>query len=98
MSTSASSTTRSSCAPSARPPAAPCVAYSSGWKAANGCSGRASHYETPYDGTKSFYCVSEGSCTGGDVIRCSWTGGHHWLFDNAEANGGLVTFFPPQAS
>ena len=49
-------------------------AYSSGWKKANGCQGSTSHYVTPFDGTKKFWCVSEGACSGGDVIRCSWSG------------------------
>lgn len=60
-------------------------AYSKGWKSANGCSGSASHYETPYDGTSSLYCISEGSCSGGDVVRCSWNGAHTFI----SVNGAL---------
>jgi len=67
--------------------------FSSGWMASNGCSGKVSHYVTPWDGTKKFYCFLEGDCPGGDVVRCAWKGGHNWLFDDATANGGLVTFF-----
>ena len=37
--------------------------------------------------------MSEGACTGGDVVRCAWDGGHTWLFGSARANGGLVTSF-----
>lgn len=67
--------------------------YSTGWKKSNGCSGASSHYPTPFDGQSSFWCVSEGTCSGGDVIRCSWNGGHNWLFNNAKSNGQLVTDF-----
>jgi poly(3-hydroxybutyrate) depolymerase len=67
--------------------------YSTGWKKANGCHGPSSHWPTKYDGQHKFYCVLEGDCPGGDVIRCSWDGGHNWLFNNAAANGGLVTMF-----
>jgi len=68
--------------------------YSSGWMKANGCSGATSHYPTRFDGGKyNFYCVSEGKCSGGDVIRCSWNGGHNWLFNDAKSNGGLVSEF-----
>merc|ERR1719265_2063306 len=67
--------------------------YSKGWKSSNGCTGKAFHYPTQYDGQKKFYCVSEGTCKGGDVVRCSWQGGHNWLFNDAKSNGGLITGF-----
>ena len=67
--------------------------YSSGWKKSNGCSGHARHYPTRFDGNKKFYCVSEGDCSGGDVIRCAWNGGHNWLFNDATSNGALVAEF-----
>jgi len=68
--------------------------YSTGWKKSNGCTGSSFHYPTRFDGGKwDFWCVSEGKCVGGDVIRCSWSGGHNWLFNDAESNGGLVTEF-----
>merc|ERR1719401_482543 len=57
-------------------------AYSKGWKNANGCSGPSRHYPTRYDGIKDLWCVSEGSCVGGDVVRCAYKGGHNWF------NGG----------
>merc|ERR1719410_2502102 len=41
-----------------------------GWKAANECVGESSHYSTVLDGECSLYCVSEGTCSGGDVVRC----------------------------
>jgi len=68
--------------------------YSTGWLKANGCSRKPRHYPTRFDGGKfEMYCVSEGDCSDGDVVRCAWNGGHNWLFNNAEANGGLVTEF-----
>ena len=67
--------------------------YSTGWKKANGCSGASSHYPTQFDGQSDFWCVQEGDCPGGDVIRCSWKGGHNWLFNSAKSNGDLVTDF-----
>lgn len=66
---------------------------SKGWRSSNGCSGSPSHYPTSYDGQYSLYCVSEGSCTGGDVVRCSWNGGHNWYGNNPTSNGGLVSEF-----
>merc|ERR550537_1337031 len=51
--------------------------YSAGWKKSNGCSGSASHYRTEYDGIKGLWCVSEGYCPGGDVVRCAYKGGHN---------------------
>ena len=38
--------------------------YSTGWLAANGCSGRSRHYHVPYEGIKDLHCLSEGDCTG----------------------------------
>jgi len=67
--------------------------FSTGWKKANGCTGAPRHWPTQWDGHKDFYCLQEGDCPGGDVIRCSWDGGHNWLFNDAVANGGLVTMF-----
>merc|ERR1719486_1289070 len=46
--------------------------YSKGWKEANGCSGASSHYHSVYDGIKQLWCVSEGNCSGGGVVRCSY--------------------------
>lgn len=66
--------------------------YSQGWKAANGCSGASTHYPTAYDGTSSLYCISEGSCSGGDVVRCSWSGSHTFI----SVNGGLAWDFLSQ--
>lgn len=66
--------------------------YSSGWKSSNQCSGASFHYETRFDGVNKLWCVSEGQCKGGDVVRCSWNGGHDW-FVGAVENGGLVTDF-----
>ena len=56
---------------------------------ANRCTGEIKHYPTPFDGKKRFWCISEGDCPGGDVIRCSWHGGHNWLFNDARV-GSLV--------
>lgn len=67
--------------------------YSEGWKAANGCKGKGKHWPTQWDGEYDFYCATEGDCPGGDVIRCMWNGGHNWLFNDATANGGLLTKF-----
>jgi len=66
-------------------------AYSTGWKAANGCDGPGYHWKTQWDGRDDFWCFAE--CQAGDVVRCMWNGGHNWLFNNAKANGGLVTQF-----
>lgn len=63
------------------------------WGKANGCSGSTSHYTTPYDGQNSLYCVNHGTCSGGDLVRCSWNGGHNWFGNSAAKNGGLVTYF-----
>ena len=67
--------------------------YSRGWKAANGCKGKPTHWATEFDGRSGFYCVSEGECAGGDVVRCSWDGGHNWLFNEPTANGKLLVKF-----
>lgn len=64
-----------------------------GWRKANGCSGSPAHYPTSFDGQFELYCSSTGSCTGGDVVRCSWRGGHNWFGNNPTANGGLVSEF-----
>lgn len=60
---------------------------------ANGCTGSTSHYSTPYDGQNSLYCLNQGRCSGGDLVRCSWNGGHNWYGNSATKNGGLVTYF-----
>jgi len=59
----------------------------------NGCTGASTQYKTPYDGQNELYCVNHGSCSGGDLVRCSWNGGHNWYGNSATKNGGLVTFF-----
>ena len=64
-------------------------AYSKGWKAANGCEGPGAHWPTQWDGEDDFWCIAE--CAEASVVRCMWDGGHNWLFNNAKANGGLVT-------
>jgi hypothetical protein len=63
------------------------------WGQANGCSGSTSHYSTPYDGQSSLYCLNHGKCSGGDLVRCAWNGGHNWYANSASKNGGLVTYF-----
>lgn len=68
-------------------------AYSVGWKKANSCTGPASHYKTKYDGIQSLWCVLEGECRGGDVVRCSYNAGHNWFHNGGKDNGGLVTDF-----
>jgi polyhydroxybutyrate depolymerase len=68
-------------------------AYETGWRKANGCTGSTSHYPTKFDGQYQLYCVSTGSCTNGDVVRCSWNGGHNWYGNNPTSNGGLVSDF-----
>lgn len=67
-------------------------AYSAGWKSSNGCSGNSKHYVTPYDGQNALYCVSEGDCSGGDVVRCAFSGGHTY----APSNGALTWWFMSQ--
>jgi len=67
--------------------------YSTGWKKANGCQGSVSHYPTNYDGIQSLWCGVEGTCFGGDVVFCSYTGGHTWFNNGGPDNGGLVTDF-----
>jgi len=68
-------------------------AYSTGWKSANNCTGPSSHYVTKYDGIKQLWCVLEGQCSGGEVVRCSYTGGHNWFNGGGKDNGGVVTDF-----
>jgi hypothetical protein len=68
-------------------------AYSKGWVSANGCSGSPEHYPTSYDNIKELYCVSEGRCSGGDVVRCAYKGGHNWFNGGGTDNGGVVTDF-----
>lgn len=63
------------------------------WGEANGCTGASSQYKTPYDGQSELYCVLHGNCSGGDLVRCSWKGGHNWYANSATKNGGLVTYF-----
>ena len=41
-----------------------------GWMRANGCKGEATHWPTKWDGKDDFYCIREGECEGGDVVRC----------------------------
>jgi hypothetical protein len=65
--------------------------FCSGWKSANACDGKSSQYKTPYDGRKDLYCISE--CSDDSVVRCSWDGGHNWLYGGGEENGRLVTDF-----
>jgi poly(3-hydroxybutyrate) depolymerase len=67
--------------------------YSTGWKKANGCSGSSSTYTTAYDGIQKLHCALEGNCTGGDVVRCVYNGGHNWFNNGGPDNGGLVTDF-----
>jgi len=67
--------------------------YSKGWKSANGCTGKSSHYRTSYDGVQKLWCVLEGDCSGGDVVRCSYNGGHNWFNGGGKDNGGIVTEF-----
>jgi len=68
-------------------------AYSTGWKSANNCSGESSHYVTKYDNVRDLWCVLEGNCSGGDVVRCSYSGGHNWFNNGGKKNGGVVTDF-----
>merc|ERR1719171_3035479 len=65
--------------------------YCAGWKKSNGCDSRSYHWKTQWDGQDELWCVSE--CSKGDVVRCSWKGGHNWYGNSATKNGGLVTFF-----
>lgn len=67
--------------------------YSTGWKAANGCAGPSYHHPTSFDGVDGLWCIEEGNCTGGAVVRCSWDGGHNWFGNTPSTNGGLVTEF-----
>mmetsp|Transcript_55802 Transcript_55802/g.180896 ORF Transcript_55802/g.180896 Transcript_55802/m.180896 type:complete len:613 (+) Transcript_55802:229-2067(+) len=67
--------------------------YSSGWAQSNGCTGTPTVYHTSQDGLHELWCVSAGDCPGGDVVRCSWNGGHNWFGNSAENNGQLVTEF-----
>jgi len=67
--------------------------FSPGWMKSNDCYGPESHYPTEWDGQDELYCVSVGNCPGGDVVKCSWNGGHNWYGHSARMNGGLVTEF-----
>jgi poly(3-hydroxybutyrate) depolymerase len=67
--------------------------YSDGFRSANGCSGDAKHYPTTFDGEYELWCMSTGDCTGGDLVRCAWNGGHNWYGNNPTSNGGLVSEF-----
>jgi len=68
-------------------------AYSKGWKSANGCTGEPTVYHTSYSGIQKLWCVLEGNCSGGDVVRCSYNGGHNWFNNGGKDNGGIVTEF-----
>lgn len=61
------------------------------WKTSNGCSGGMTVYKDTYSGTDKLWCEGFQSCSSGDVIRCSWNGGHNWFGNKASLNGGLVT-------
>lgn len=63
------------------------------WQQSNDCSGGMTTYHSPYSGTDSLWCEGYQHCSGGDVIRCSWKGGHNWFGNSASLNGGLVTDF-----
>eukprot|EP00746_Dinoflagellata_sp_MGD_P129040 gnl/MRDRNA2_/MRDRNA2_63299_c0_seq2.p1 gnl/MRDRNA2_/MRDRNA2_63299_c0~~gnl/MRDRNA2_/MRDRNA2_63299_c0_seq2.p1 ORF type:complete len:538 (+),score=70.55 gnl/MRDRNA2_/MRDRNA2_63299_c0_seq2:153-1616(+) len=65
--------------------------YCAGWKKSNGCDNRSYQWKTKWDGQDDLWCLSE--CSKGDVVRCSWSGGHNWYANNAQKNGGLVTTF-----
>mmetsp|Transcript_43713 Transcript_43713/g.107571 ORF Transcript_43713/g.107571 Transcript_43713/m.107571 type:complete len:543 (+) Transcript_43713:69-1697(+) len=67
--------------------------YSPGWAQANQCSGGGRVYPTSYDGQKQLWCLAEGDCAKGDLVRCSWKGGHNWYGNKAELNGGLTSEF-----
>ena len=45
-----------------------------GWKSSNKCSGGMTVYNNPYSGTDKLWCEGYQSCSGGDVVRCSWNG------------------------
>ena len=68
-----------------------------GWKEANGCDDNATVYETSLDGTYDLWCLSEGVCAYGDVVRCSWNGGHDYFGNSYNTyNGKLVWEFMSQ--
>jgi len=65
-----------------------------GWKKSNGCSGPEAHYPTSLDGEFDLYCISEGDCPKGDVVRCAWNGGHDYYGGSYNPiNGQLVWEF-----
>lgn len=67
--------------------------YSTGWANANGCTRDLKFYPTKYDDIRNLWCISVGKCTGGDVVRCAYDGGHNWFNGGGSDNGGLVTDF-----
>eukprot|EP00118_Oscarella_pearsei_P027056 m.310717 g.310717 ORF g.310717 m.310717 type:complete len:351 (+) comp54070_c0_seq1:110-1162(+) len=48
------------------------------WKERNGCTGDDFQYKTSLVGEEGLYCIAEGQCTKGDVVRCAWNGGHDY--------------------
>merc|ERR1712232_158553 len=65
--------------------------YEKGWKDSNNCSGDLVHYPTSYDGIDDLWCGLEGTCAGGDLVRCAYSLGHEWFDYGGKNNGGLVT-------
>jgi hypothetical protein len=38
------------------------------------------------------YCVAEGACSKGDVVRCAWTGGHDYYGRSRNINSGRLVW------
>lgn len=67
--------------------------FSPGWRKANLCFGPSFHFPTSLDGVMDLYCVSEGLCLGGGVVRCTWNGSHSYFGYDGSLHGQLVTEF-----
>jgi poly(3-hydroxybutyrate) depolymerase len=62
------------------------------WRISNNCTGDVTHYSTSLDGVDGLYCIAEGSCIGGDVVRCAWEGGHDYYGGSYNINSGKLVW------
>ncbi len=42
--------------------------------------------------TRTRYCVAEGVCSKGDVVRCAWSGGHDYYGGSGNINSGRLVW------
>eukprot|EP00750_Incisomonas_marina_P017298 INCI20211.1.p1 GENE.INCI20211.1~~INCI20211.1.p1 ORF type:complete len:398 (+),score=42.11 INCI20211.1:113-1306(+) len=64
----------------------------SAWRVSNACVGESGHFKTPLDGTNGLYCISEGECARGALVRCAWVGGHDYFGGSHNINSGQLVW------